>query len=254
MPCWRSWGQTVVGGSEEAEGRAGGHMVKPAWDGEAPRHEQGADGAGLGCREQALALGWWQGWVFRGWLSPCTKCFCFSPFSNEDPPALLLAHHRDVLHPQVLTQVPVFSVPWATSPATWAVLLLSTPQGAAGGVVPHARLSLCIAGDKARLLGGCCQTHRCLGWLGAVKCHGGLGRGWCTKAALPGLGGLVELGSHCPGSHSLQWGNTTGHRDAPSSAASSPQSMCSWGHSGHPWGFSSQSLTLLGCAMSPSAL
>lgn len=180
-----------------------------------------------------------------------------SPPSAMKIPQLCSWHTTGMcLHPQVLTQVPVLSVPWATSPATWAVLLLSTPQGAAGGVVPHARLFLCIAGagDKARLLGGCCQTHRCLGWPGAVKCHGGLGRGWCTKAALPGLGGLVELGSHCPGSHSLQWGNTTGHRDAPSSAASSPQSMCSWGHSGHRWGFSSHSLTLLGCTMSPSAL
>lgn len=66
-------------------------------------------------------------------------CFCFSPFSNESP-ALLLAQHRDVLHPQVLTQVPVLSVPWATGPAMRAVLLLSTPGGAAGGVVPQARL------------------------------------------------------------------------------------------------------------------
>lgn len=79
MPCWWSWGQTMVGGSEEDEGRSG--------DGEAPSYEPGADGAGhRGCEQ---APGWWQGRALQGMAVPL-HCFCFSPFSNEDPPALLL--------------------------------------------------------------------------------------------------------------------------------------------------------------------
>lgn len=78
----------------------------------------------------------------------------------------------------------------------------------------HGCLSLCTAGagDKARLLGGWCQAHRCPGWPWGWEMARGAGEGQCTKAVLPGLGGLAELGSHCPGTHSLQWGNTTDQR------------------------------------------
>lgn len=68
---------------------------------------------GLGVVNKHWHWGGSKAGVCRGWLSPVL--FLLPPFSNEDLPALLLAQHRDVLHPQVLAQVPVLSVPWATT-------------------------------------------------------------------------------------------------------------------------------------------
>lgn len=81
---------------------------------------------------------------------------------------------------------------------------------------------------------------------GAVKWHGGLGRGRCTKAVLPGLGGWWSWGhtvlaaTHCSGV-------TPQARNTRSSAASSAQFLSSWGHIGQPWGSSNQSDTFAQC-------
>lgn len=80
------------------------------------------------------------------------------------------------------------------------------------------------------------------------------GGGSYTRTVLPGLRELVGWGPHCPSSCSLQWGDTTGHKDAPSSVASPAWSLGLWGHVGHPWGLCYHSLTLSGSATSLSAL
>lgn len=90
-----------------------------------------------------------------------------------------------------------------------------------------------------------------------MKCRGDLeggGGGQAHQGCAACLQGLVGWESHCPDSRSLQWGNTAGHKDAPSSAASPAQSLGSWGYVGHPWGRGNQSLMLLGCAMCPREL
>lgn len=144
------------------------------WGCEAPRHEQGADGA-LGCCEQALALRWWQGWEVQGMAVP-HKCICFSPFSNEAPPSSAPGTPQGCAA-SPSTHKGAYFVPWATGPATWAVLLLSTPRGAAGMSCPRQGcLSLCTAGagDKARLLGAAAKLTGVWAGQGAVKWHRGL--------------------------------------------------------------------------------
>lgn len=151
-------------------------------------------------------------------MSPCS-CKCLSQVSSRPP-----------------------------APPGGLSLLLSTPQGppraAAGGVVPHARLFVllhcrCCHADKDRLhrgpVAGCHgwqQDVRCLNWPGGFEMawgSGGGGGGQAHQGCAACLQGLVGWESHCPDSRSLQWGNTTGHKDTPSSAASPAQSLGSWG-------------------------
>lgn len=166
------------------------------------------------------------------------------------PPALLLAQG-------CAASPSACFVPWATGPATRAVLLLSTPRGAAGVSCPRQGcLSLCTAGagDKARLLGAAAKLTSVWAGQGAVKWHRGL-EGQVHQGCAAWPWALVELGLHCLGSHSLQWGNTTGHRDAPSSAASPAQSLSSWGHTGHPLGIQQPESDTFGlCHVSISSL
>lgn len=101
MPrCW-SWGQTMVGGSEEDEGRSGdGGMVKH------PGMNKALMEQGLGVVNKHWGGG--RAGLCRGWLSPCTVP-ASPPSAMKIPPALLW--QRDVLHAPALTQVPVLSVP-----------------------------------------------------------------------------------------------------------------------------------------------